>query len=515
MKHLVLIAALLSPFGAAAAEESPKPSIVIAVNAEPNNLDPASAPFAANQRITYSIFDPLIERDYLAEIDNPAAGVTLAPGLAESWKRIDDRTLELRLRKGVKFHNGREMTAEDVAYSFSPERIFGEKAIAPQAKPYIGDLEPVEIIDPYTVRIRSRTPSSILEYQLTVPQAGIVPKDAYAGGADGFKRHPIGTGPIKFVRWTDAESLEFEANADYFGGAPAFDKVTFRIVPEQASRIAGLVTGEFDLITQVTPDQRPVLSRYEDIRIVDAPLQSTQEILFDVRHPVVASAQMRKALSLAIDRELLVKTIFSGATVVPNSWQIPAMGSVFDPARQATKYDPQAAKQLLEDAGYSGETVTLRYPSGYYPNGDAVVQAVANMWNAIGVKTSIASTETIGQITAGGSAASLIAFNYDLPLPEKSVCAYRGAKTWSAKWMPEMKMFYEGCSKIASVFEPEERRALFGTMLDDLEASMPSAMLYLQPQAYAERAGIDFRANPSVQMDLRPRAFTIGARAMQ
>ena len=484
--------------------------ITVALNAEPNNLDPASAPFAANLRVTHSIFDTLIARDYQAELRDPEQGLTLRPGLAETWRRLDDRTVELTLRRQVTFHDGRALTSADVVFSLSKERIFGDDAIAVQARPYLGDIALVEAVDAHTVRVTSARPNATLEYQLASPQAAIVPADAYARGVDAFKRHPIGTGPLRFKNWREGERLEFEANEAYFGGAPNFQRLTFRLVPEQSSRVAGLISGEFDLIVQVTPDQLAVLRSYRDVHLATAPLQSTQEILFDTRHAAVANPAVRRALSLAIDRQAIVRTILHGQTSIPTSWQIPEMGPIYQRDRNALHYDAARARQLLREGGYNGEVVTLRFPAGYYPNGEAVVQAVANMWNAVGVTTRIAATETIGQITAGGSAASLIAFTYDMPMPEKAVCAYRGPSTWSARWMPNMAVFYDGCRALPGLFQIDERRRLFAAMLDDIEAAMPSAPLYQQPQAFAMRRTVRFQPYPHLVMDFRREAFAIG-----
>jgi oligopeptide/dipeptide ABC transporter ATP-binding protein len=307
---------LLLSVSAAAQSHDQRPALTVALNAQPANLDPAETPFAANFRVSYSIFDTLIRRDFLAEIRDPTKGLSLAPGLATQWRRLDERTLELRLREGVRFHSGAEMSAEDVAFSLSQERIFGEKAIALQAKPYIGDLEAVEAVDRYTVRIRAAKPDGILEYRLTQPQAGIIPKDAYANGSDAFKRRPVGTGPLRFVEWRDNDRLRFDAFDDYFAGRPPFRSITFRIVPEQAARIAGLVSSEFDIITQVTPDQIALLQRYPDIAVRSAGFQSTQEILFDVRHAPVANQEVRRALSLAIDRQLIALDVTVQAQIL-------------------------------------------------------------------------------------------------------------------------------------------------------------------------------------------------------
>lgn len=509
--HLIALAlALLQVPEEAPAAGDPPPNLTVALNAQPLSLDPAETPFAANFRVTYSIFDTLIKRDFLAEVRDPAKGLTLAPGLATEWRRLDDRTLELRLRQGVRFHNGAELTAEDVAFSLSKERIFGEKAIAPQAKPFIGDIAAVEIVDRHTVRVRAAKPDGILEYRLAQPQASIIPKDAYANGADAFKRRPIGTGPLRFIEWRDNDQLRFEAFDGYFGGRPSFRSMVFRIVPEQAARIAGLVSGEFDIIAQVTPDQISLLERYPDIAVRSAGLQNTQEILFDVRHGPAANKSVREALSLAIDRELIVRSLFQGQTSVPNSWQIPEMGPLYIADRKDIRFDAVEAKRLLQQSGYKGESITLRYATGYYPNGDAVVQVIAKMWRDIGANVKLEAVETIGQAVAGGAASVLISFTYDMPLPEKAICQYRGADTRYKAWMPkELERFYRRCDEIAGIGDVAQRREIFRAILDELRDNVPAALLYQQPQAFATRKGIDWQPYPHFFMDFRPDALRL------
>jgi peptide/nickel transport system substrate-binding protein len=506
----VLAILLLLSVPAVAQPGDQRPALTVALNAQPANLDPAETPFAANFRVSYSIFDTLIRRDFLAELRDPAKGLSLAPGLATQWRRLDERTLELRLREGVRFHNGAEMSADDVAFSLSQERIFGAKAIALQAKPYIGDIEAVEAVDRYTVRIRAAKADGVLEYRLTQPQAGIIPKDAYANGSDAFKRRPVGTGPLRFVEWRDNHRLRFDAFDDYFAGRPRFRSITFRIVPEQAARIAGLVSGEFDIITQVTPDQIALLERYPDIAVRSAGFQSTQEILFDVRHPPVANREVRKALSRAIDRQLIVRTLFHGQSTVADSWQIPEMGAIYLAGRQDVKFDAAEAKRVLQQSGYKGEAITLRYAVGYYPNGDAVVQAIAKMWRDIGVNVKLDAVETIGQVTGGGAAAVLIAFNYDMPLPEFAICQYRGAATRYKAWMPkEMERFYQLCADIAGTSDAARRRETFSAILDELRANVHSVPLYQQTQAFATRKSVDWQPYPQFFMDFRREAIRL------
>lgn len=487
------------------AQAAERPRLTVAVNAQPSSLEAAEPPFAANLRVTYNIYDTLIMRDFRAEMREPGAGVKLVPGLATAWRRIDDRTLELTLRPGVRFHSGKPFGAEDVAFSLSPERLFGEGALVPQARGYVGDIEAVEIVDPTTVRVRAKAADSVLEHRLASYQAGIVPKGAYeAKGPNGFKRAPVGTGPFRVVEWRDNEVLRLAAFDDHWGGQPTVAALDIRIVPEASTRLAGLLSGEFDIITAVTADQAPVVEANAATEIRSIEFQSSQVLVFDIRGPVVADVRIRRALGLAVNRKLIVDTIWHGQTYTPNSWQIAQMGALYNPARDDAGFDPAAARRMLAEAGYKGERITFRYAAQYYPNGDAVAQAVAKMWRDVGVDVRIEVTETIGQALAGRASVALVAFSYDMPIPEKSVCQYYGAGTRYKQWFPPMPRFFDGCATLPTLTTEAERYTVFQGMLDELKDAAPIVLLYQQPQTYGVRKSVQWLPYPVLVMDFRP-----------
>jgi len=171
-----LVAVVLLPIGAALADS--RPDLVIAVNKLPRSLEGAEKTGNVDVRVTYSIYDTLIRRDFL---NPPKAGELpkLAPGLATSWKRVDDTTLELKLRKGVTFHNGNPFTADDVAFTFSKLRLTGKKATIRRGKRYFGHVEKIKVIDDHTVQIITKHPDIMLEQRLATYASWIVDKETY------------------------------------------------------------------------------------------------------------------------------------------------------------------------------------------------------------------------------------------------------------------------------------------------------------------------------------------------
>ncbi|MEQ8195259.1 MAG: ABC transporter substrate-binding protein, partial [Rhodospirillales bacterium] len=287
-----------------------RPDLVVAVNKLPRSLEPVEKTGNVDVRVHYSVFDTLIRRDFIHSEEGKLP--ILKPHLAESWKRIDWNTLEVKLRKGVKFHNGDEVTADDVVFTFSPERMAGKEAVLRSGRTYFGHLKSVEKIDDYTVRINTKGADIMLEQRLATYAAWIVSKKqwmkykeagekwaekqnaAMKAGKKNDKKEkkkkkkgkkgpvkltwmhyalkkirwkPVGTGPLKFKEWRKNQHITFTANDDYFMGKPAFKTLTFKVVPEVATRIAGLASGEFDIIVDVPPDQMKVLDRYKDIDV--------------------------------------------------------------------------------------------------------------------------------------------------------------------------------------------------------------------------------------------------------
>lgn len=206
--------------------------------------------------------------------------------------------------------------------------------------------------------------------------------------------NPVGTGPFKFDEFTSGESLRVVSNDDYFMGPPAVASVTFVEVPEVSTRIAGLVSGEFDIAADLTPDQMPVLARYDDITVTSVSRENSHVVVFNAAHPMLQDRRIRQALRLGIDRQELVDSIWQGTTTFAQGPQTPSFNEMFDADIPAFAYDPERAKALLAEAGYDGETITLRYIPFHYTLGNDVVQLLQEMWSDIGVTIALEPMES-------------------------------------------------------------------------------------------------------------------------
>lgn len=239
----------------------------LGVNGLPNSLEPVNAISNVGPRIVNQIFDTLIARDFFAK-GAPGNAIDLVPALAESWERIDEKSVRFKLRQKVMFHDGVELTADDVAYTFSSERLWGPEAIKkiPLGKSYSLDFDEPVVEDKYTVTLRTKTPSYLIETFVASWMSRIVPKEYYKKlGAVDFGNKPVGTGPYKFVEFVAGDRVVLEANDAYWGPKPTASKITYQIVAEPATRVAGLISGEYDIITTLTPDDIQLINSYPDL----------------------------------------------------------------------------------------------------------------------------------------------------------------------------------------------------------------------------------------------------------
>ena len=231
----------------------------IGLAADVTSMDPHFLNIAPNINISSHVFDALTHVDQDAR---------LAPGLAVSWRAVDATTWEFRLRRGVRFHDGAELTAEDVVFSI--ERTF--QVPNGQYRTFTQRIVGKEVLDAHTLRLKTATPYAMVPYDLV--SVFIVSRKAAArSGPEDFDsgRAMIGTGPFRFARFARGDRVELARNEDYWGGKPAWEKVTFRIVPTDPARLAGLLSGELDAIEQVPPADLPRIRR-------DARLNTVQKV---------------------------------------------------------------------------------------------------------------------------------------------------------------------------------------------------------------------------------------------
>lgn len=387
-------AAIVAGLIAVPALAADRQDITIAVQSNPTSLDPAYLFSNVAWRVTHNVFDTLI-------VSDPNDGFRLKPGLATSWKRVDDRTLELKLRDNVKFHDGSVLSAEDVVFTFGPERMSAKDApVWGQTRQYLGVVESVEAVDGKTIRVRTTQPDPIIEYRLATLAAAIVSKSAYekASNFDAWGASPVGTGPYKISRFVTNDYVDLVAFDEYWGGKPNVGSVRFHVVPEVATRVAALQSGNADIATDLPLDQKQVIEKDEALKFVGGSIENIRVLVFDTTNPILKDPRVRKAIGLGIDRRAITSGLWDGLVDVPNGHQSPSYGDLWIKEWPEPAYDPEAAKKLLAEAGYKGEPIEYRAYNNYYTNELVTAQALVEMWKAIGLNVRLVVKENTQQI---------------------------------------------------------------------------------------------------------------------
>ena len=371
-------------------------NIVVGVQRLPENISPGRDTADYTVPISYNVFDKLIEPDFHNQMQ-------LGPGLATSWEINGYREIVFTLRQGVRFHNGDEMTAEDVAFTFSKERRDGDGPV--RLAQFFANVAEVNAVDDHTVQVVMDGVDPIIEQRFAMWSSEIVNKRAYldATSYGEWALMPVGTGPYR-VASLNTDRFILEAFDDYWGGRPGAQSLTFVEVPEVAGRIAGLASGDFDVITVVPVDQISTIDGYDDIEVVGGPGAKLRILIFnqgEFAHPMMKNVHLRRALSYAIDRQLLVDALFAGRARVPNGLQLPSFGEVFDADYPVPTYSPDLAMEELAQSGYDGESIDYPLLPNVIDTEVAVAEVLREMWRAVGIDVELQIRENWRQITRG------------------------------------------------------------------------------------------------------------------
>lgn len=350
--------------------------LVAALSERSLTLDPANHYSISSTSVCRHIFDPLIDVTDKSEF---------IPALAESWDAVDNTTWRFKLRQGVKFHDGSPFNANSVVFSLERVRDNTEliKSFVYQV------IESVTKEDDYTVVVKTKTPFGPLPGHLTM--LGMLPTSV-DGNEESFFNNPVGTGPFKFVKWTRGEEVVMEANTDYWKpGVPKVQKVTFRFIPEISTRIAGLRSGEFQVVDRVTPDLVQTIQDSKGVKAIDVQSVETQQWLFQMERQPVSDVKLRQAISLGIDRDTIIKDLMLGYAkpcVCPTP---PTLVGHVDLG--VKPYDPKKATQMVKDGGYEGTKLDFVLMKGFYPKQLEIAQAVAAMLGEVGLDINIQDAE--------------------------------------------------------------------------------------------------------------------------
>lgn len=493
----------------AIAEERPK--LVVGVADLPATLEPGKELSNVGTRVNYNIFDTLIRRDFLSA--EGGGGSKLVPGLATEWKRLDELTLEVKLREGVTFHNGAPLTVEDVVFTFSPERLSGKNAILPEGRAYFSILVDVKAIDASTVHFITKAPDPLLEHRISSWASWIVNKadwEAKAVKDGGIPMFPVGTGPFMLDEYKADESIRLVAFDNYFGGTPTAASVTFREIPEPSTRIAGLVSGEFDIITNVAPDQIPQINSYDDIETRSVVLANSHVLSYGTQDPVIKDARVRQAMNLAIDRNLLNEALWGGQAKVPNGHQYPEFGDMYNPDHKGLEYNPERAKELLAEAGYDGGLIKYTTQANYYLNALPAAQAIIEMWKAVGLNVELDVVESFSGLNMSALQVRTWSNSTRYPDPVGGLWnlwgpfgnPQRGSGSWAGT--ENLERFNELGRIIESTVDIKTRQPAAFEMLEIWKTDAPGTILYQPLETYGVSKKISWQPYTFYYMDLRP-----------
>lgn len=358
------------------APAKPEGELIVALSTFPNSLTPPNAAERNAINVTWQMFNGLTWVDDEGNI---------VPALAESWEISEDGTeYTFKLRQGVKFHNGEDFDAQDVVATFEHGKL-PENAYAFE---YEGIK--VEVVDDFTVKLITEEPRPLLLRRLST-QILIIPNDYYKEvGFDGFEEHPVGTGPFKFVEWVKGDRISLEAFEDYWEeGLPKVAKLTFRPIPEEATRIAAVQTGEIHIANRLPAEEAQKLLGAEGIQIVRYPVDRVFYIAFNnltsgVGTPI-EDPQVRQAMNYAVDRQAIIDALFNGYADLVVGFTTPTnLG--YDDSLTPYPYDPDKARELLAEAGYAdGFEIGFACPTGAYTNFEQVCEAIGGYLNDVGI----------------------------------------------------------------------------------------------------------------------------------
>lgn len=418
------------------------------------------------------------------------------PWLAESWTEEDGgRSLVFKIRDNVKMHDGRTLTAEDVAFSIDRFRkvAIGRSSLAP--------VEDVTVLPSNRVKVTTKAPFAPLLRTFSYQSIGIFSKAAIeqAGSDQEFARHPIGPGPYKFVQLVRGDRMELEAFPQYWAGAPKIRRIIVRYIPDMSARVAALETGDVDVIHDFTPEDAERIRANHDLVLINPPSAGFIRFNMNTQRPPFNDIRVRQAMAYAIDRDAIAKQIFRGLAKVSRSL-VPANATGYVEIYDVYRYNPEKAKQLLREAGVPDLTFTFQFGAGRYLMDKDVVEAVQAELARIGVTMKIAQMEW-GQYSAmlrqplernptqmtftwwrtvNGDADSAIGIYARAELPPRG----NNVPFYVSEEFERVYAAQEAET------DPVQRRALIRQLQQILMNDLPSVPMYQQPIFWATRKNI-------------------------
>jgi peptide/nickel transport system substrate-binding protein len=491
LRLLFLTAATFALLGAgadpAAAQTAPSGgALVVQTTAEPPGLDLTATPASATATVVfYNIQEALVKVDQQGK---------LVPWLAERWQTADNLHYTFFVKKGVRFHNGRSLTAEDVKYVL--DRARNPETKHPHVKHY-EDIATIEVKDEHTVTVSLRKTNAMFLYTLARQGSVIYPREA----VEQQKSQPVGTGPFALARWDRGDRIVLRKNPDYHvKGLPKLDQVTFRFIPDANAALAALQAGDIDVMAfGLGPESVEVVRRAPNLQVILGETTSDVILALNNSRKPFSDVRVRRAITHAIDKEEVVKGAMFGLGRALGS-NVDPLNPYFVDMSKAVPYSPEKAKQLLADAGYpQGFDAVLRVPPQYpytVRTGEVLVGQLAK----VGIRVKLEQIEW-GQwldriyknadydMTIIGHAEAWDAGNYANP---KYYFRYDSAR------------FQEVYQQAETALDDRKRRELYGQLQKLMADEAPVVWLYVYPRLVAAKKGVQgiWKDLPTPSMDL-------------
>lgn len=455
-----------------------------ALSGNPDTMDPQKTSGTLTFQTLKSLYDTLAEPDQSGKI---------VPALAEKWEvSADTLTWKFNLRKGVLFHNGDPLTAQDVKATF--QRIMDKATASPKAKEF-GAIAAIETPDANTVVLTLKEPAAPFLATLASGWGAILPKKLIDAGHD-FATQPIGTGPFKLKQWIRDSRIELEKNNHYWmPGLPKLDMVTMHIIPERAVQVQGLISGQIDVSYIVDKDDVPLLNSSPDVQIKESLTAMILVMSINCSNPVLADIRVRQAINHAIDKQKVLDIAYGGGKPVGTFMDV--ANAYYKDFTNLYPYDPEKARKLLAEAGVPKETVLELFLPQNYELHVKAGEMYQEMLTQVGlnVKIKLVDWSTWISDVYRGAKYDLTVIGHTGKLdPDGTLRGYGTAKRY-VRWVnPRTAELISQAKKVSGF---ENRKKLYDEALGIMAREVP--FMYLGSsfrQVAFRKSVVDFRMTP-------------------
>jgi peptide/nickel transport system substrate-binding protein len=482
-----ILTALLGLFLIGPALAAAPDTLVVVQEAEPVGLDLMQSSIQTTMSVCYNLHDTLF---------HPQEDATVKPALAEKWEKVDDRTWKITLRKGATFHNGEPVNAE--AVKFSLERILNPELKSPHTS-RLQIFKDLKVLDEYTFTITTEKPYApglyILGYYLPIVPPAYVKKV----GDTEYNTNPVGCGPYKLVKWVRGEEVVMEVYDKYYGPKPAYKKLIFKAVPEEAARVAGLLTGESDVVSGIPIHQRKKIE--ESGKAYLTPQMGSMNYLgLNTYEPPFNNVKVRQAVNYAVNRPLINKALFDGKAILCAGPISPRTFGA-DPKLKPYAYDPDKAKKLMKEAGYpNGFEARLAYGT-YMPQIQEQAEAIASDLGKVGIKVTLEPFEraVMWDRYKSKKHQMFIYFWDDAPEPDRYMYPLFKDRDYYYK-NPKVD---ELLDKGRTVLDREQRAKVYAEVDRILYEDAPWIYLYVIPEVFGVSKKVDYQGRRDGFLNMR------------